>query len=208
VIEWLDYDARGRLERHKERLEGYRKVIAEAKKILPKLEAECKQLEEQADEKMKEYAKGNYGIDSKKVSDHAKKSVEQLAHDLRTADFELVGLEARIDLIGKFKAGGNITDQGTLIKLDQMLITDEIQRAGVLARRNAYEEAFELAKELYDVIVSRDAASGQKLAREKKLKSAHDRLPSAEELVADPPPHACPVEVYENKVTIYPVRTN
>lgn len=208
VIEWLDKKALKNLKEVQKTIELHRNTIAEAQRKLPKLEAECKQLEAQADEKIKEYAKVNYGIDPKKISDHVKKSMEELAHSLRTADFELVGLQARIDLIGKFKTGGKVTDQDTLIKLNQMLMSDEIERAGVLARRSAYESAFKLAKELYDAITIRDETSSQKMMWESQLANAEGDTQRMEEILADPPPYMHPVEVYENKVTIHPVRTN
>lgn len=208
VIEWLDKRALEKLEEVQKRLERDRNIIAEAQKRLPKLETECKQLEAQADEKIKEYVKVNYGIDRKKITDHAKRSVEELARNLRTADFELVGLQARIDLAGKFKADGKITDQDTLIKLNQMLMADEIERAGVLARRNAYEAVFRLAKDLYDAISSRDETSSQKMICESRLANAKMDTLKMEEVLADPPSEMHPVEVYENEVTIHPVRTD
>ena len=42
----------------------------------------------------------------------------------------------------------------------------------------------------------------------KKLLQERNHLSGAEELVADPPRYTCPVEVHENKVTIYPVQAN
>ena len=42
----------------------------------------------------------------------------------------------------------------------------------------------------------------------KKLLLERNRLSGAEELVADPPRYSCPVEVHENKVTIYPVQVD
>ena len=208
VIEWLDKKALAKLGDFQKSLERNRNIIAEARKTLPKLEMECKRLEALADQKIKEYTEVNYGIDPKTIFDHVKKSMEELARHLRTSDFELVGLQARIDLIGKFKAGGKITDQATLIKLDQMLMADEIERAGVLARRSAYEAAFKLAKELYDAIKNRNDTSVQKRSWELQSEDAKKDVPKIEEVLADPPPDMRPVQVYENKVVIHPVRTD
>jgi len=204
VIEWLDKKALEKLEEVQKRLESEQNTIAEAQKKLPKLEEECKQLEAQADEKAKKYTEVNY-ID-RDITKHAEKSMEELARNLRTADFELVGLQARIDLIVKYKTGGKITDHDTLIKLNQMLMADEIERAGVLARRSAYEAAFKLAKELYGAMITRGSVSSQKTAWERKLKNAKEDVLIFEEILDDIPPEMRPVEVYENKVTIHPVR--
>lgn len=209
VIEWLDNEAQNRLEQEQKKLDFNQNVIAEAEKTLPKLETECKQLETQADKKTKEYAKTNYEIDSierKKIPEHARKNMEELARYLRLANFELIGLQARMDSIEIFKASGNISDPGTLIKLDQMLIADEIERAGIMARRKAYEEAFKQTKELYDIIMSSNDAAVQKLGWEMKLADARKDKYDAEKVLSNPPRQMQPVEVHENKVVIWQVK--
>jgi hypothetical protein len=209
VIEWLDNEAQRCLEQKQKELENNKKTIAEAEKILPKLEKECKQLQVQVDKKTKEYAKIHHEIDSikrKEIPEHARKYMEELARYLRLANFELIGLKARIASIERFKAGGNISDPATLIKLDQMLIADEIELAGIIARRKAYEEAFKQTKELYDVIMSCNDAAAQKLGWEMKLADARRDKNDAETVLANPPREMQPVEVYENKVVIWQVK--
>ena len=177
AIERLDNQAHNLQEQQQKSLELNQNVIVEAEKILPKLETECKKLEAQADKKTKEYAKTHYEIDSikrKEIPDHARKNMEELARYLRLANFELIGLQARIDSIEIFKASGDISDQGTLIKLDQMLIADEIERAGILARKKAYVKSFKQSEELYNVIKSKQDTDIQKWKWQEKLEKAKD----------------------------------
>jgi len=209
VIEGLDNVAQRRLERKRKELEDDKKTIAQAEKILPKLEIECKQLEAKAEEKTKEYLKANNKIDRTKrpeVFEHVQKNLEELARYMKLANFELIGLQARIDSIERFKAGGNISDPSTLIKLDQMLIADEIERAGIMARRKAYEDAFRQTKELYDIFMNCNDAAAQKEGWKKKLANAQVHKNSAERLLANPTKEMQPVEVYENKVFIWQVK--
>ena len=205
VIEWLDNQALNKLEEVQKSLEKNRDVITQAQEDIPKLEVECQRLRAQADKKEKEYKEANY-VDWE-IFDHAENSIGELAHNLRTTDFELAGLQARIDLIGKFKAGGKISDQATMIKLNQMLMADEIERAGVLARRNEYEVALKLAKEFRDAVRANRSASSIKSARERELNIAKTNASMWEKVLADPRPEMRPVQVYENKVTIHPIRT-
>jgi len=142
------------------------------------------------------------------MPEHAKKSMEDLTHHLRLVDFELIGLRAKIDSISRFKANEKITDQDTLAKLDQMLIVSEVERAGVLARRNAYISAFKQAKELYALIRSTDVATSKKKIWEEKLVNTQDAVRGTEEWLANPPDSTRPVEIHENKVTIYPVQAD
>ncbi|MHC4537712.1 MAG: hypothetical protein ACYS6K_27585 [Planctomycetota bacterium] len=205
VIEGLDNQAQRRLERKRKELEDNKK------KTLPKLEIECKQVEAKAQEKTKEYLKANYEINKTKrpeIFEHAIKNMEELARYMKLANFELIGLQARIDSIERFKASGNISDPSTLIKLDQMLIADEIERAGIMARRKAYEEAFRQTKELYDIFMNCNDAAARKLSWERKLASAKAHKYSAERLLANPPAEMQPVKIYENKVVIMQVKQN
>ena len=206
VIEAFDRHAREGIEINQENLKKNRAIITEAEIILPKLESECNKLKVQKDEKIAEYSKANYGIDSEKtISEHARKSTEELAYHLRLVDFELIGLRAKIDSISRFKADEKIKDQDTLTRLDQMLITTEVERSGLLARRNAYISAFKQAKELHTIIESGDEAAAQKAIWEKKLADAQKAIPDLEGWLENPPSSTRPVEVYENNVTIYPV---
>jgi hypothetical protein len=209
VIEWIDNNARSSLEFHKKRLQQNQETIAEAEKMLPEIEKECRQLEMQTEQKMNEYAKANYGIgtlEQNMVYDYIRKSMEELASYLRLADFELIGLQARMDSIEKFKTDRNISDPGTLIKLDQMLIADEIERAGILARKKAYETAFKQTEKLYKVMKSRDDAAIKKWKCQEKLEKAKKQKNENESVLANPPKYKQPLKVYENKVVIWQVK--
>ncbi|NQT00426.1 MAG: hypothetical protein HQ580_00230 [Planctomycetes bacterium] len=209
VIEWHDNNARTWLEFKKKTLEKNQEIITEAEKILSKLVTEHKQLEVKAEEKTTEYIKTNYEIDRAKRSEileHARKNMEDLARYMKLANFELIGLKARMDSIDKFKSNGNISDPGTLIKLEQMLIADEIERTGILARRKAYEDEFKPTKELYDVIISLNEVLSQKQGWNSKLRKAQERKKEAEWVLTNLPARVQPLEVYENKIVIMQVK--
>jgi hypothetical protein len=87
-----------------------------------------------------------------------------------------------------------------------MLIADEIEQAGVLARINAYKKAFKQTKELYDVIMSSIDTAVQKQDWEMKVADARRDKNDAEKVLANPPKEMQPVEVYENKVVIWQVK--
>ena len=120
--------------------------------------------------------------------------------------FELIGLHARINSIESFKASGRISDPGTLIKLDQILITDQIEEAGVLARINAYAREFKQAKNLYDTIDSYYSIDVQKRGWEERSVKAQKEKSVREKILANPPAYTQPVEVHENKVMIWQVK--
>lgn len=209
VIEWHDNNARLSLEYKKKSLKKNQEIVTEAQKMVSKLVTEYKQLEAKAQEKTKEYIRTNYELNRARTSvilEHARKNIEDLARYMKLANFELIGLKARMDSIDKFKTSGNISDPGTIIKLDQMLIADEIERAGVLARRKAYEDEFKPTKELHDVIISLNEVLSQKQDWNSKLRKAQSRKDMAERELANPRKSMQPLEVYENKVVIWQVK--
>jgi hypothetical protein len=209
VIEWHDNNARISLGFKKKTLEKNKEIITEAQKMVSKLVTEYEQLEAKTQEKTKEYIKTNHELNKARRSvilEHAKKNMEDLARYMKLANFELIGLKARMVSIDKFKTSGNISDPGTIIKLDQMLIADEIERAGVLARRKAYEDEFKPTKELYDVIMTLNEVLSLKQDWNSKLNQAQKRKKIAERELANPRKSMQPLEVYENKVVIRQVK--
>jgi hypothetical protein len=209
VIERFDNRIHDTRKVNQKNLDLNKNVIAEAENMIPKLETEYKQLDKQVEEKSKEYLKTNYGIDGiqrGEVMQHTQKNMEELARYMKLAKFELIGLHARINSMEKFKTSEKIRDPGTLIKLDQMLITDQIEEAGVVARINAYEETFNQAKKVHDIIKSYYSVEGQKLGWERRLEKAKKAKNSIEKFQANPPAQMQPVEVYENKVFIWQLK--
>ena len=89
-----------------------------------------------------------------------------------------------------------------------MLITDEIERAGVLARRSAYESALKLAKGYRDAVRAVRSAYSRKAEWVRKLKNAEEEGPKYEDILANPSPEMRPAQVHDNKVIIYPIRQN
>ena len=206
-IELCDKEVFENLEAHKKELEENRDIIAEAEKNLPESETELKDLEILLGEKVKEYAKNNYSTeDEDSVYSLAKKHVEELANFLRTVDFELAGLDAKIESINKYKKSDMIIDDETLIKLNQILMTTDIERAGALARKEAYKSAFDLAKELYNLFERRSVLYRLIDRRRNNLAKAKRELPGLERKSENLPVEMQPVEIEDNKVVIYPVR--
>jgi len=206
-IEICDMEASDKLQAHKKKMAETRNAIAEAEKKIPKLEAESKQLEKQLEEKVKEYAKANYGKeDEDSIYLLTEKHMEELANSLRSVNFELIGLDAKINSINKYKKSEIIIDDETLIKLNQILIATDIERAGALARKEAYEAALKLAKELYDLFKRRDKVNTDNVFWQRRLSTVKSDLRRLEQISEDPPWYMRPVEVYENIVVIKPIR--
>jgi len=207
IIGFYNNNASQVLQSYKEGLVKKQNVIAEAQKNLPELKADFEKAEVLAEEKKNEYLKTNYSLESiTNVYDVARNKMEEISQLLRTVNFELVGLEAKIESINKYKLSETIIDNETLIKLNQILITTDIERAGAIARKKAYLAAFKQIEELYDTFDKRNEIKEKMNGWESVLEISKNDIPELEKRLTNPPSDARPLEVIDNKVIIRPVK--
>ena len=176
-INSLDNDTSNNLNDLIRRLETSQEILREGDTVIPRMEDEYKELEEQKKNLFEEYARVNY-LDDKTIPDinEITKVKDELARSLREADFELVGLDAKIDSINKHKENimnDKFIDSETLIKLNQILITADIERAGIFARKQAFETSLKQTTQLHNLILS----SQNKLNSLNRYKSEFNRAP-------------------------------
>ena len=213
----------------KSELETYQDIVREGETVIAKMEAEYRELETQKNSLYKEYAKVNYlseanlpdirdmvkdelrrspSIEDKNIPgiDNIIKVKDELARSLREVDFELVGLNAKIESVNKYKLSGTIIDDETLIKLNQILMATDIERAGVLARKQAFETSFKQITQLYNLMLS----SKKVLVDLEKYKNRFNTAPQVVSLreaeLKNPSEMYRYVQVEDNKVTIKPVK--
>lgn len=206
-IKGYDNGTYSSLKELKDELESYREIMREGETTISKMEAEQKELEEQKNKLYKEYAKTNYLSEGTipEVNDIIKVK-EEMAHYLREVDFELVGLDAKVESINKYKLSGTIIDDETLIKLNQILMATDIDRAGVLARKQAFETSFKQANQLYNLISSSKKALYDLIEYKHKFTNAPQSVSHLEMNLKNPRDQYRYVEIEDNKVVIKPVK--
>ena len=191
------------LEKLKKDIEKMTKVMTQLEAEKPLLEIELEKLRETTKVKIEEYAKANYSTqDETSIYKLTEKHTQELADLLRNVNFDLAGLDAKINSINTYKKSEVIIDDETIIKLNQILISTDIERAGAIARKQAYETAFNQANELYNL-----------LSRKYKVVNILKELPvqisaiksNINKLERDLE-NLIPVEVEDNKVIIRPVK--
>ena len=122
-------------------------------------------------------------------------------------DFEIINLIAKKDMIVQLKKSVKSPFQAEkVIKLDQMLITTEVELAGLLAKKNAIQKSYEQLAKLMESFQKEGDAHGKINDLKLDMKKARKSVQLLDSKLADPSADWLPVKVVDNKVVIYPVR--
>ena len=211
LVEWRDRLAVEKLEKTKKDLADYQKEKSFREQNQREKEAKMQELEAKIQEKIKEYRQKNLysKLNDENVLLDAQESMKEFSLMLRSIDFELIGLEAKIASVNKFKAGGTITDASTLLKLDQILVATEVELAGLLAKKKAVESAVKLPQELSNLWSEKQDLENleqRSLFTDISLGNVSRSAKGLEELLANPTMDMRPARVIDNKVTIFPIK--
>ena len=146
-------------------------------------------------------------------TDEAKQAISELNTMLNNLDIELAGMKAKLRAIQEQKerqeAKGKIVTnrEGILLKLENMWIDLLIELKVAEARK---ETAVQLRSQAEDFCKQMNAkkAESQKEMNELKMKITffEREIRQFEEKLADPDMEMMPPKIFQNKVTIYPVK--
>ncbi len=150
-------------------------------------------------------------------TDEAKQAISELNTMLNNLDIELAGMKAKLKAIQEHqerqkvikdkKLEEGINSEGILLKLEDMWIDLLIELKVAEARK---ETATQLRSEAEDFCKQMDAkkAEFQKDVNKYKMHATmyEQEIHQFKEKLADPDMESLPSKVFQNKVTIYPVR--
>ncbi|MFB0525387.1 MAG: hypothetical protein ACETVZ_07575 [Phycisphaerae bacterium] len=138
--------------------------------------------------------------------DEAEQTVLELNKMLDALDVEIAGLQAKVSTIEKYRSDKKITNEDTLAKLEQMLSEQAVELAGALARKEASTRIRNQAEEFYNLRKQQISLPDTLIIWRKGLSSRERDLEQIQDRLIDSASNALPLKVYQNKVTIYPVR--
>lgn len=133
--------------------------------------------------------------------DEAKQIAMELNKTLITLNVEIAGVQARISTIEKYLSDKNI-GADTLAKLEAMLSEQHVELAGALAKKEAATKARDHAAEYCDVSYREIVLLDDVHHLKETIRLSKQNLESLEKMLntREPAPN-----VFQNKVTIYPV---
>jgi len=184
----------GYLEHRREELQ---KEISKTEKTIPEKETELKSTQTKLG-KLKENV---YYLSA----DEAKQNVLELNKTLDTLEVEIAGLEAKISTIEKYKSD-KTTDKDTITRLEAMLSEQAVELAGALARKNVAIRIRDQAHEFFNLNSLEVGLINEVNDLKANLLNIDRELKGVENQLAHPTEDMLPPQVFQNKVTIYPVR--
>ncbi|MHC4154335.1 MAG: hypothetical protein ACYST6_05370, partial [Planctomycetota bacterium] len=201
VVELLTNRANQRVQSYKNQAEELRGNIAEAKKKIPEKEAEAEAAQAKLDELRKTVPY--------RWPREAEDAISEFNRMLSTSEVEIAGIRASLEAIEKFQAAGRaegFATNETSDKLEQMAIEETIKLRAAEARRQTATRLRKRAESLVGLYAKRDNALGEQETLTRRVREWEDMLAGVQKRLANPTPDMLPPKVYENKVTIYPMR--
>ena len=180
-----------------------RRSVEKSKKRLPEARVEYDTASSTAQTKTKAFMQKLYHVPyDEDPQQAAKRLIEAYSYSLKLLDFELIGIEAKNKMIDRLSNSPKVTDRGAVSKLQELMVLNQVDLAGALARKAALETSVQEALEVYEV--------GKRLATLKREIAELERyLPDTIERAERPEPSDgwhVPVTIHENKVVIHPAK--
>lgn len=199
---------------HEKYLKDQKERIIEIKKILP-------EKQKQADEMQSKYMEIKnsryFSLSDTEAYEKAKETMLEMYKMLDILEIELAGIQEKMSIINEYRKTPQDMQairrreklpEGMLAKLEQMFIEQTIELKSAEARKQAAIKIRGRDKAFIDMFNEWNNLSDEvyKLKKLKaNLENLEKRVHEMEERLTNPTPDLLPPEIYQNKVTIYPV---
>jgi len=200
------------------KIQEYEKYIKDRKEEIIKIKKALPEKQKQADEmepKYMEIKKNRYfSLSDDEAYEKAKETMLEMDKMLDVLEIELAGIREKMSVINEYRKTPQDSQaimrraklpEGMLVKLEQMFIEQTIELKSAEARKQAAIKIRDRDKAFVDLFIQWNNLSGEVYNLKANLESSEKRVPEMEEILTDPTPDMLPPEVYQNKVTIYPV---
>lgn len=201
LIKWVNEKVEAELESTKSSLEKNRKQKSEIEKLIDKQRKEIKEIEEKLSELKK-------SVPYQSIED-AHKSLVEFNKVLQLIEVEIVGIEAKLRMIKKqyeiLENQSSNYPKSTSDLLFQMRLTQEIELAGALARKNAAQLVHKKALDFCNLTEQAEILPQKLGLNQEQLKKNQSIISRWEKDLANPPDRMMPIELADSKVVIYPI---
>lgn len=187
--------------------------VADIKKELPEKQKQAKA----AESKCMEIKDSRYfSLHESEAIKKAKETMLQMDKMLDVLEIELAGIREKLEAIEEYRKPKNLTDMlkykrypdEVMPKLDQMFVEQMIERRSVEARKKAALKIQSREKGFLDLFSQKSNLEAGVRTLKKSLNDSERRLDEIERVLSDMGPDMLVPKVFQNKVTIYPVREN
>lgn len=188
---------------YKAKLQESKEKAAEIRKVLPQLEAELKA--RSVDYDIAKSKTHSISSDAEAV-DESKRIISEMNNALDSLAIEIAGIEAKLSAVESITSQGKISSANGLAKLEEIKSEQTVELAGALARKNAAIDIRKREEEFYSKYRRWIGFDKRVLGLKTGLIDAQENQRDCEEKLANPVPEMLPPQLYQNKVTIHPVK--
>jgi hypothetical protein len=212
LIEYLNSKAQTELENAKKHFEEVNKetnqTIQELEKKIAELEKEYKSLNESQIDKVieKRWHRKYVLVPVDDLFQELTGAIKEIKDRLRLLNYDSSNLQAKIEKIQQLKLAKKITDQNILTKLDDLLITYEIELAGLSKEREVVLNSLAEEEQVADVlnmITKRQQLPNTIQQVRDELAGNQNMISALETELSRQIAQYKPVKVIDNKVIIY-----
>jgi len=204
-IEILSEKANRRRLEYVTELRKNQEEMAKAKGLLPGKEALLPTVKANY-EKSKEYAHA-FSADTE-AAEHAKQTMLEMSRMLDTLDVELAGIREKLKVIQDYWSQDGKWTKEAFAKLQELQIIQTIELKGAEARRKAAVAIRQREKDFLDLFDQWTSLDSEVKGFRSTIDNRQKHIAQYEAILANPKPDMLPPQIYQNKVTIYPVRTD
>jgi hypothetical protein len=197
---------------------GHEKYVKDRKEEIVEINKALPETQKQADEmesKYQEIKKTRYfSLPDDEAYEKAKETMLEMYKMLDIVEIELAGIKEKMAVINEYRKTpqnaqevtrrNRLTDE-MIAKLDQMFIEQTIELKSAEAREQAAIKIRDRDKTFVDLFIRWRDLKGEVDILKANLESSEKLVHEMEERLTNPEPYMLPPEIYQNKVTIYPV---
>jgi hypothetical protein len=203
-----------------ETIQEYEKYIKDGKQEITEIKEVLPEKQKRADEmepKFMEIKKKRYfSLSDDEAYEKAKETMLEMDKTLDVLTIELAGIREKMAVINEYRKTPQDAQaiqrrrqlpEGMLVKLEQMFVEQTIELKSAEAREQAAIKIRDRDKAFVDLFIQWKNLSGEVNNLKANLESSEKLVRKMEERLTNPEPYMLPPEIYQNKVTIYPVLT-
>ncbi len=186
------------LRKNQEEMAKAKGLLLGKEALLPTVKAEY--------DKSKEYAHA-FSADTE-AAEHAKQTMLEMSKMLDTLDVELAGIREKLTVINDYWSKRGEMSEAARGKLQEMEIEQMVELKGAEARRKAAVAIRKREKDFLDLFDQWLSLDSEVKGLRSTIDNRQKHIAEYEAILANPKPDMLPPQIYQNKVTIYPVRTD
>ncbi|KPK75990.1 MAG: hypothetical protein AMJ79_08775 [Phycisphaerae bacterium SM23_30] len=201
LLEVLDKENAGRLEKARQELKQRKERAAQQEKSIAELRLKKKPIEEQ----LESFKNTIYY----QTIEDARRSIFEWSNLINVIEVDIVGIRAKLEMIEQQRDENQKRKkplESITNALFQIEMANKIELAGALARKGAAQVSLEKAKEFVHLCEQEKELAAPLKSYEQSLAEEEAAIDKLEKTLADLPPYMRPIEVLDNTVTIYPYK--